>query len=129
MSGRRSTIYLEPDLHKRLRRRGAEEERTVSEMVNTAVAHWLDAPADTAVPSSATPAGGAGVPDASAGADARAAAMVGNPGERVHPAVAAIAAIAATREEPAAPTPDGLAPPVRRLFGALRPAAAPRGTA
>ncbi|MCU0625317.1 MAG: hypothetical protein MUF21_02360 [Gemmatimonadaceae bacterium] len=142
-AARRSTIYLEPDLHRRLRRIGAEEERTVSELVNSAVAAFLDAPpagatarpgaspassadhpVEDAEGTSASPAVIAGRHDAGNGritgemhevgtfptAPEAPAALVA-PGPELLPAFAL----------PPATMPEGLAPPIRRLFGALRP--------
>jgi plasmid stability protein len=38
---KRSTIYLDPDLHRALRIKAAETERSISELVNEAVKHAL----------------------------------------------------------------------------------------
>jgi hypothetical protein len=112
-SARRSTIYLDADLHRRIRLAGADGDRTISELVNTAVAHFLatggeaagPAPAAAVVPPPAPAVGGA-VAAAGAAPAVAGAPTVGFPALR----------------EPAALPPAGLAPPVRRLFGALRPA-------
>ena len=114
MSGRRSTIYLEPELHKRLRRRGAEEERTVSEMVNSAVAAWLETDGAPPAPPVTATAGSAPPPPASP-----VAAAAGDGAPRVTPLSVAVLAPPGW-QTPVAPLPEGLAPPVRRLFGALR---------
>jgi hypothetical protein len=38
---KRSTIYLDPDLHRALRIKAAETERSISDLVNEAVKHAL----------------------------------------------------------------------------------------
>jgi len=41
MNTRRATIYLDPELHKALRTKAAETDRSVSDLVNTAVRRSL----------------------------------------------------------------------------------------
>jgi len=41
MTTRRSTIYLEPDLHKALRLKSAETSRSISDLVNEAIRKLL----------------------------------------------------------------------------------------
>jgi len=40
-SGKRATVYLDPDLHRAVRVKAAETEKTVSELVNTALRQSL----------------------------------------------------------------------------------------
>ncbi len=40
-SARRATIYLDPDLHRALRMKAAETERSISDLVNAAVRQTL----------------------------------------------------------------------------------------
>ncbi|HET6281023.1 MAG TPA: CopG family transcriptional regulator [Polyangia bacterium] len=46
MSAKRATVYLEPELHRALRVKAAETERTISDIVNDAVRSNLAEDAD-----------------------------------------------------------------------------------
>jgi predicted transcriptional regulator len=121
-SARRSTIYLDPELHRQLRRISAEDERTVSEMVNVAVAAYLDAgaPAGAGVAGEiAAPTGTAGTAGSAGGA--KDGGTVDGRAESASSAtVVAAPMLPPGWSAPAAVVPEGLAPPVRRLFGVLR---------
>jgi len=46
MAGRRATIYLDPELHRALRLKAAETDRSISDLVNLAVRESLSEDAD-----------------------------------------------------------------------------------